>query len=296
MKKIIMIVCVILLLSLIGACTFSKPIETEKTKDKLDEKERFDNKIVGIDTGAGVMMVTNNALDVYDLDYELVGGSDTVMTTELQSAIDNEEWIVATGWTPHWKFNEWDLKFLEDPKNIYGESENIHALTRLGLEEDNPDIYRFLSDFYLENDQLSTIMTKIADGEDEYESVKTWMENNKDVVEEWVPEDVDGNKERIEIAYVNWDCSVASTHLVGAILEQELNYEVVLTKAEVGLIYKDIANDKQDAFISAWLPVTQQEYYDKHKENLDDLGPIFEEAKIGLVVPEYVEIDSITEL
>ena len=39
------------------------------------------------------------------------------MTAALKSAIANDEEIAVTGWTPHWMFARWDLKYLDDPND-----------------------------------------------------------------------------------------------------------------------------------------------------------------------------------
>jgi len=48
--------------------------------------------------------------------------------------------------------------------------------------------------------------------------------------------------------------------------------------------------------VAAWLPGTHAEYYNTYKNDLIDLGPNLEGTKSGLVVPEYVDIDSIEDL
>jgi glycine betaine/proline transport system substrate-binding protein len=53
---------------------------------------------------------------------------------------------------------------------------------------------------------------------------------------------------------------------------------------------------KLDAMLSAWLPVTHGEYWAKNKDNVVDFGPNFKDAKIGLIVPEYVKANSIEDL
>ncbi|RDD60424.1 hypothetical protein DRB17_18120 [Ferruginivarius sediminum] len=32
------------------------------------------------------------------------------MTSSLKRAIEREEWVVVTGWSPHWRFGRWDLR------------------------------------------------------------------------------------------------------------------------------------------------------------------------------------------
>lgn len=38
------------------------------------------------------------------------------MTVALGEAIKQHKDIVITGWSPHWMFNKYDLKYLADPK------------------------------------------------------------------------------------------------------------------------------------------------------------------------------------
>ena len=42
--------------------------------------------------------------------------------------------------------------------------------------------------------------------------------------------------------------------------------------------------------------VTHKDYMEKYKEDLEDLGYNYENARIGLVVPAYMNIKSIEEL
>ena len=43
--------------------------------------------------------------------WELLESSTAGMLASLDAAIRNEEPIVVTGWTPHWKFSAYDLKY-----------------------------------------------------------------------------------------------------------------------------------------------------------------------------------------
>jgi len=100
----------------------------------------------------------------------------------------------------------------------------------------------------------------------------------------------------IKIAYPNWAEGIAMTYLAKAILEEEMDVEVELTQADPGVIYGAVASGDQDVFLDAWLPHTHEPYWEKYKDELEDLGPNFAYGVTGLVVPTYVEVDSIEDL
>lgn len=150
----------------------------------------FDGKITGIDPGAGIMGLTEEVVDSYELqEMDIQSGSGATMTAALASAIQNEENIVVTGWTPHWKFARWDLKYLEDPKNVYGGAEQIHTIARQGLEEEMPEAYAILDAFEWTPEQMGEVMLMNQEEDaDPYENAKQWVEENQDLVQEWLPE------------------------------------------------------------------------------------------------------------
>ncbi len=151
--------------------------------------EKFDNKIVGIDPNAGIMKKTEKVIKSYDLsnEYELITGSDSTMTTILGNAIEDNNWIVVTGWTPHWKFAKWDLKYLEDPKNIYGKEEEIHTIVREGLKNDMPEVYNFLDNFQWEASDMEEVMLLIQKEENTAEdAAEIWIKKNNDLVKNWI--------------------------------------------------------------------------------------------------------------
>ncbi|MBS5913588.1 MAG: glycine/betaine ABC transporter, partial [Paenibacillus macerans] len=90
-------------------------------------------EIIGIDPGAGIMKATASAIEQYGLsDWKLIEGSGAAMTAMLDKAVKAEKPIIITGWTPHWMFAKYDLKYLDDPQKVYGEAEEIHTLARKG--------------------------------------------------------------------------------------------------------------------------------------------------------------------
>ncbi|MPW25819.1 glycine/betaine ABC transporter [Alkalibaculum sp. M08DMB] len=163
-------------------------VDIDSVDELNDNIDLFDGQIIGIDSGAGLMGATENAIEEYDLDYTLLAGSDVTMTAALNKAIDANEPIVVTGWKPHWKFSRFDLKVLEDPKGIFGAAEEIQTVTRKGLSEDMPDVVELLANFKLTDEQLSELLVLIEDSEEDIMVVaRNWMNDNEEVVNEWIP-------------------------------------------------------------------------------------------------------------
>lgn len=151
--------------------------------------DKFDGKIIGIDPGAGLMRVSENAMKEYNLDkFELMEGSGATMTAALADAIKNHKWIVVTAWTPHWMFGRWDLKYLKDPKKVLGEEEHIDTIVRKDLKKDMPDVYAFLKRFkWKDTKQLQTVMAwNQKPGADRYQNALRFIKENKAQVDGWL--------------------------------------------------------------------------------------------------------------
>ena len=99
-------------------------------EDLKDRKvmRKLGNQIYGIDPGAGLMQASEKAIEDYGLDrYRLISSSGAGMTAALTRAIKRNNWIVVTGWSPHWMFARWKLRYLEDPRGSLGGRERARA-------------------------------------------------------------------------------------------------------------------------------------------------------------------------
>lgn len=163
-------------------------VEIDSIEELNANARKFRSLIYGIDPGAGIMAATDDALDAYNLNLSVIDSSDAAMVIQLGQAIANEEWIVVSGWVPHWKFDAYDLKFLEDPLNIYGDAESINTIARQDFPEDfSSQVVEFLSNFYLSQAQLHEMMNIIRESSgDELGLAKEWVKANSDVVETWL--------------------------------------------------------------------------------------------------------------
>ncbi|MCH1627549.1 glycine betaine ABC transporter substrate-binding protein [Ferdinandcohnia quinoae] len=267
-----------------------------KEKSNASVGERVEYEIVGIDPGAGIMKATATAIEEYGLeDWTLIEGSGAAMTAALKKAYDKEEPIIITGWTPHWKFSAYDLKYLEDPKGVYGGEEFIHSIGRLGLKEDLPGVHKLLSQFKWEAADMEGIMVDIQDGEKPEDAAAKWIEENADTVAKWTDGVQEGNGEEVTLAMVAWDSNIASTAVISNVLT-DLGYEVTSRQVEAGPMWTGVADGSVDALLAGWLPVTHEDYAKEFEGKYEDIGISMEGVKIGLVVPKYMDIDSIEDL
>jgi glycine betaine/proline transport system substrate-binding protein len=134
------------------------------------------------------MKTTEQVIEDYNLDLELIASSGPAMTAALQKAYNAQDWIVVTGWRPHSMFGRFDLKFLEqDPdKEVWG-SGNIHIMGRSDLEQDKPELAQFLKNYYFTDAQLSGLMVALSGQDDLEAAAREWMNANPDLVESWIP-------------------------------------------------------------------------------------------------------------
>lgn len=295
-------VAVLSLTLLAAGCGQENAENTDDTENAGNEQagvnigEAVNYTITGIEPGAGITQATDNALAEYE---NLAGwhheiSSTVAMLTELESAINNEEPIIVAGWSPHFKFAQYDLKYLEDPEGVYGGEEQIKTIVRTGLEEDMPEAYEILDRFNWEPEDMESVMLDAQEMDFE-EAARDWVEENEEKVAEWTEgvEPVDGTN--IELVITPWDTERSSGNVVKIVLEEH-GFNVTLTPVDPPIMFQAIASGDADASIAPWMPATHASFYEEHEGNFEDLGENLTGAKIGLVVPEYMEIDSIEDL
>ncbi|MGP4073934.1 glycine betaine ABC transporter substrate-binding protein [Piscibacillus sp. B03] len=292
----------LILLMLIAACGDSESADEGTNNSDNSESNYSENvgyTITGIEPGAGITVTTEKAIEEYDnlSGWTLETSSTAAMVTALEEAISNEEPIVVTGWNPHWKFAKFpDLKYLDDPKGIYGEAENIQTLAKSGLQDEKPNAYKLLDQFEWDVEDMEEIMYESQETGESIDEVATrWVEDNRDKVDAWLEgvEDVDGVE--VELASTPWDSERASSSVLKLAMEEK-GFNVTVTPVDVAAVFEAVGSGDVDATAAAWLPFTHADFYENVKDNVEDLGPNLEGAKIGLVVPEYMDIESIEDL
>lgn len=288
------------LVVLVGLIVLTACGEKETDGNESDNySEAVNYTITGIEPGAGLTVTTEKVMEAYDelSGWDLSLSSTGAMMSELDKAINNKEPIIITGWNPHWKFSKYpDLKYLEDPKGLYGGDEEIHTLARLGLEEENPEAYKLIQQFKWDVEDMEYIMFEANENNEEIETVaKQWVADNTDKVEKWTEgvKDVEGVD--FELVSTPWDSERASSSVLKEVMESK-GFNVTVTPVDVAIVFESLAKGDVDATVAAWLPTTHQDFYDAYKDDIDAVGINLTGTRMGLVVPGYMDIDSIEDL
>lgn len=156
-------------------------------KSISDLTDQANKTITGIEPGAGIMATTADMMKVYPnlKDWNLQVSSSGAMVSALDKAYRNKEDIVLTGWSPHWMFSKYKLKYLEDPQKAMGEKEAIKTIARKNLKSDDPDTYKILEKFKWTSDDMEGVMLDIQAGMKPTDAADKWIKANQKTVDSW---------------------------------------------------------------------------------------------------------------
>jgi len=168
-------------------------VDVNSIEELNDNIDLFDGKIIGIGSGSGVHTNTEKAIEEYGLEFEQITSSGPAMMASLKRSYDKQEPIIITGWKPHFMWADYDLKYLEDPKDVY--PKDVCAIvTRPGFSTDFPVVAEFLKNFNMEEMKLYNLMNAIEQGDDTFTAAQKWYNDHKTLVESWMPEEMVNSK------------------------------------------------------------------------------------------------------
>jgi glycine betaine/proline transport system substrate-binding protein len=160
--------------------------------DSLEElaanADAFDNRLVGIEPGSGLNRVTTDeVIPTYGLDgMEYLTSSTPAMLSELTAATDAGENIAVTLWRPHWAYDAFPIKDLEDPQGTLGDAEGIHSFGGDSFEQTHPTLAGWLRDFQMDSELLYSLenaMFNENDTDDYGPIVEQWIADNQEYVD-----------------------------------------------------------------------------------------------------------------
>ena len=158
-------------------------------EDLAEHADRFDYRYLGLEEGNDGNQVIIDAIenDTYGLgDWELIPSGEAAMMADVMQAVEEEEWVVFSGWEPHWMNVLIDMEYLDDPEEIWGEDERIGTVARADLPQEQPNLYKFLEQFDITVDiQDEWVLEYGKEGRDPDVVAEEWVNENLDLVLEW---------------------------------------------------------------------------------------------------------------
>ena len=144
-------------------------------------------RIIGIEPGAVISeKVEKNVIPEYNLTLEYEPSSTAAMLAEVERLYKDKEPFVFPPWCPSTHCNEYDYRYLEDPKNALGNLDQpakISAIVNEDLSDDDPVAYAFINNLKLNEDELVSLEKEIEKAETPIAGTKAWLEDNRDVVQ-----------------------------------------------------------------------------------------------------------------
>ena len=101
----------------------------------------------------------------------------------------------------------------------------------------------------------------------------------------------------LTISQINWAENIAVTNMWKVILEEK-GYDIKLNVLNMGVTMQALESGDIDASLEVWLPVQDANYLKEYQDTVNfSEATWYDNAKVGLVVPSYVEeVNSVEDL
>jgi glycine betaine/proline transport system substrate-binding protein len=157
----------------------------------IDELNSTDAKLIlGIEpTSVMLQEVDQEVMSAYGLKQKLVAAPTAGMLAEVEHLYAFREEFIFLAWSPHWMNQRFDIRYLEDPKDAMGPTNDpakCSTIVRGDLQEADPVAYAFMDALELTEEQINDLETVINDEGDPLAGAMRWASENREVVRPWI--------------------------------------------------------------------------------------------------------------
>ena len=146
--------------------------------------------IFGIEPSSVMMhKVGEEVVPAYGLQQKLVAAPTAGMLDEVGRLYATRENFVFLAWSPHWMNQRYKIRYLEDPKDAMGPTNDpakCSTIVRGGLREGDPVAYAFMDALELTEEQINDLESVINDEDDPLVGARRWASENREVVRPWI--------------------------------------------------------------------------------------------------------------
>src|SRR5829696_2169382 len=157
----------------------------------IEELNSTDAKLIlGIEPSSVMLQEVGEAvIPAYGLKQELVAAPTAGMLAEVERLYTFREEFIFLAWSPHWMNQRYKIRYLEDPKDAMGPTNDpakCSTIVRGDLQEDDPVAYAFMDALELTEEQINGLETVINDEDDPPAGARRWASENREVVRPWI--------------------------------------------------------------------------------------------------------------
>ncbi|SOC58146.1 glycine betaine/proline transport system substrate-binding protein [Chromohalobacter canadensis] len=158
--------------------------------DLAEHAERFDRTFYGIEPGNVGNELMQKAIDdgTYGLDdWRVAASSETGMMSQVESDIRNDQWIAFLGWEPHWMNVDFDIRYLEDPENLWGDASSVSTVVASDFAERYPNVIAFLDNMVVPIEVQDQWVYAFSRNDQPLEAVAAnWIQSHPERVNAWL--------------------------------------------------------------------------------------------------------------
>jgi glycine betaine/proline transport system substrate-binding protein len=157
----------------------------------IDQLNGTDAKLIyGIEPSSVMMQkVGKDVIPAYGLKQNLVAAPTAGMLAEVENLYAFREDFVFLAWSPHWMNQRYDIRYLKDPKDAMGPTNDpAECLTIVSghLREDDPVAYALIDALALTEEQIDGLEYAINKEDDPLVGARRWVSENRQVVRPWI--------------------------------------------------------------------------------------------------------------
>jgi glycine betaine/proline transport system substrate-binding protein len=157
----------------------------------IDQLNGTDAQLIfGIEPSSVMMhKVGENVMPAYGLKQKLVEESTAGMLDAVERLNALREDFVFLAWSPHWMNQRFDIRYLEDPKDAMGPTNDpaeCSTIVRGGLRKEDPVAYAFMDALALTEPQINGLESAINEEDDPIAGARRWASENREVVQPWI--------------------------------------------------------------------------------------------------------------
>jgi len=146
--------------------------------------------IYGIEESSVMMQeVGGVVIPAYGLEQELVTAPTAGMLAEVERLYATREDFVFLAWSPHWMNKRYEIRYLDDPKDAMGPTNDpaeCSTIVSEGLREEDPVAYAFIGALELAEEQVESLEVAINEEDAPLVGARRWVSENREVVRPWI--------------------------------------------------------------------------------------------------------------